>query len=492
MKKQQRSRAEYFVELAGRVKKLPVLAVIGTLVPVYTSRKQPVSKQELYEACTGQYLALCPFHADESLGSFVITPKKDMWWCFAEGLGGNGISFEMKYFDLGFKEAVFHLAKRFSILTAEEEKQYGNKKIDEDVVKHVESSFKRKQREVRTAPADVTAMVYDAIPKVCPLKEKHKKHLVKERMLEKDDLGDYFTFPTRKMDLARAVYRQIGAQEAMKVYGKKITELRDEECRALEERLSDVRENIPYVPGFFFDGMKVDFSSTRGIGFLVRDENGIPEGIQIRRDSVREGESRYVWFSSSFAAYKDGCRGGSSPGAPGGVIFPRGERKDMTPALCITEGRFKAEAIAKKGNIAVYVSGVSSWKNIIPVVENLKGNNRHVFIMFDADMMGNTAVHGQLFQMCSMLGQLGLMPVLVLWRIRDGKGFDDLVLRYGNDYAERLTYMTFPKFEGIYQKALLEVLKEMSAADIREMDAEKRGQFTKLLQSRVEKEACKE
>ena len=84
------------------------------------------------------------------------------------------------------------------------------------------------------------------------------------------------------------------------------------------------------------------------------------------------------------------------------------------------------------------------------------------------------------------------MPVLVLWRIRDGKGFDDLVLRYGNDYAERLTYMTFPKFEGIYQKALLEVLKEMSAADIREMDAEKRGQFTKLLQSRVEKEACKE
>ena len=164
----------------------------------------------------------------------------------------------------------------------------------------------------------------------------------------------------------------------------------------------------------------------------------------------------------------------------------------MTPALCITEGRFKAEAIAKKGNIAVYVSGVSSWKNIIPVVENLKGNNRHVFIMFDADMMGNTAVHGQLFQMCSGLGQSGLMPVLVLWRIRDGKGFDDLVLRYGNDYAERLTYMTFPKFEGIYQKALLKVLKEMGAADIREMDAEKRGQFTKLLQSRVEKEACKE
>lgn len=488
MGKKQRNRAECFAELVAMVKKLPVLAVIGTVVPVYTSGKRPVPEQDLYEARSGQYLALCPFHADETLGSFVITPQKDMWWCFAEGFGGSGISFEMKYYDLGFKDAVFHLAKRFSLLTKEEEKLYRNREIDDDAAKRVESSFKSRQMESRKAPAEITAKVYEAVKEVCPLKEMHERHLLKERRLEKGDLRDYFTFPTRKKDLARAVYRQIGAQEAMRVYGKKIKDLTKDECRDIEERLSDIRENLPYVPGFFFDGTKVDFSSARGIGFLVRDERGIPRGIQIRRDSVKDGEPRYVWFSSSFAACKDSCRGGSSPGAPGGVIYPKEKMED--PALCITEGRFKAEAIARKGNIALYVSGVSSWKNILPTIAVLREKRKHIYIMFDADMMGNTAVHGQLYGMCTQLRQSGLCPVLVLWKKCDGKGFDDLILHTGNDYADKLTYISFPQFEVIYQRVLREVLSEMEAADIRQLDKEKREQFCRLLQNGVEEEAC--
>ena len=45
-----------------------------------------------------------------------------------------------------------------------------------------------------------------------------------------------------------------------------------------------------------------------------------------------------------------------------------------TAPIVITEGKYKAEALAYQGNIAIYVSGVGTWKNIIPMIEKLRGN----------------------------------------------------------------------------------------------------------------------
>ena len=491
--RQKQSQAEYFVSLVDKAKNLPILAVIGTLEQVYNSSRQPVCEQDLYELNHGTFLALCPFHADENLGSFVITPQKNMWWCFTEGVGWSTIHFEMRYFNLDFEKAVFHLAKRFSLMTEEEEKEYGKGSVDVDVVNHIEKKMKERKGDgdvKKKAPEDVIRIVYNLIPEICGLKEKHRKHLRRVRMIPEESLNDFFSVPTKRFDLAKALFRAYATQIA----GRAIKELSTEEKRTLENdpRLIRLKENLIYVPGFYYDGKKIAFVSFQGIGFIVRDEKGNPQGIQIRRDTVKEGESRYIWFSSSFARYKTGYKGGSSPGAPGGVVYPKKSNGRM-PAVCITEGRFKAEAIAAKGNVAIYVSGVSSWKNIIHMVERLKEPYQYIYVMFDADLMGNTAVHGQLSSMCEAIRKLGRKPILVLWRIKDGKGFDDLVFINGNNnYTQKLHYMTYARFEEVYRSSLWLTLQQVGAADIRDVKKEERKKFNKLMQSNVEDAACEE
>ena len=230
---------------------------------------------------------------------------------------------------------------------------------------------------------------------------------------------------------------------------------------------------------------RMDFTSYKGIGFLVRDDRGRVQGIQIRRDTVKEGESRYVWFSSAFAATAPGCSGGASSCSPGGVIYPKIKKAD--PALCITEGRFKAEQIAKKGNIAVYISGVSTWKSVLPMIERLKGDRKKVYVMFDSDMMGNTAVHSQLQEICETLKKHGLVPYLILWPIEKGKGFDDLVLGQGSQYYEHLRDIPYGRFEPLFQKSMKETLGKYGAARVRDVKKENTSAFNRDMQAAVQK-----
>ena len=482
-----------FADLKKQVVALPILQVIGSVTQVYDARKEEVCYEDLARATTGQYYAYCPFHNDDTLGSFVITPERNIWWCFSEGIGWSGIDFEERYFNLKFKDAVYHLATRFSLITEEDYNRYAQKKIAVDVVRSASVSVEKpKDKPARKADQDIIDMVYSAIPRVCSLTAKHKQHLLKERGLSAKDLEDYFTFPTRNMDLAAAVYRECARVICDEVYSeKKLMELTKEEKIELEkdERLVRLRQQFIYIPGFFFDGRSIDFASYKGIGFLVKDHTGKAVGIQIRRDTVRDGESRYVWFSSAFAAGRQGYNGGSSPGAPGGVIRSKIDTGKV-PSICITEGRFKAEKIAAKGMTAIYVSGVSSWKNIMYIVRALKARHRYIYVAFDADLMGNTAVHGQLKELCFALEKEGLIPKLVLWPIDRGKGFDDLVRKSGQAYKEHLSYMEFKDFEDAYKKALEIVLKMMDAKDLKEIEKERRTEFTALLQRQVERFAC--
>ena len=126
----QKNESEFFEDLTQKVLKIPILQVIGSLEQVYDSRRRPLSKEELASATYGNYLALCPFHPDENLGSFVITPSKNMWYCFTERIGTSGIHYEMRKFrdkdgnDLSFREAVLHLNYRFGNITEEEYKKW--------------------------------------------------------------------------------------------------------------------------------------------------------------------------------------------------------------------------------------------------------------------------------------------------------------------------------------------------------------------------------
>lgn len=66
------------------------------------------------------YFGLCPFHNEKS-GSFSVSPGKQIFYCFGCGVGGNVISFLMKYDNLTFQEAVQQLAERAGIKLPEQD-----------------------------------------------------------------------------------------------------------------------------------------------------------------------------------------------------------------------------------------------------------------------------------------------------------------------------------------------------------------------------------
>lgn len=79
------------------------------------------------------YFGLCPFHNEKS-PSFSVSPSKQIFYCFGCGVGGNVISFVMKYENYTFSEAVKFLADRAGIKLPEveytkEQKERENKRL---------------------------------------------------------------------------------------------------------------------------------------------------------------------------------------------------------------------------------------------------------------------------------------------------------------------------------------------------------------------------
>lgn len=73
------------------------------------------------------YVGLCPFHSEKT-GSFSVNGQRQIFKCFGCGVGGNVITFLMKYDNMTFPEAIRVLADRAGVklpeldLTAEEKK----------------------------------------------------------------------------------------------------------------------------------------------------------------------------------------------------------------------------------------------------------------------------------------------------------------------------------------------------------------------------------
>ncbi|KXG78500.1 DNA primase [Fervidicola ferrireducens] len=66
------------------------------------------------------YVGLCPFHSEKT-PSFNVSPKKQLFYCFGCGVGGNVFTFLMKKENWTFPEALRWLAERVGIKLPEEE-----------------------------------------------------------------------------------------------------------------------------------------------------------------------------------------------------------------------------------------------------------------------------------------------------------------------------------------------------------------------------------
>ncbi|MDO5708396.1 MAG: DNA primase [Andreesenia angusta] len=72
------------------------------------------------------YKGLCPFHSEKT-PSFVVSPEKNIFHCFGCGVGGDALSFLIKYNNMDFKQAVEELADRTNIKLNKKEIRSNNK-----------------------------------------------------------------------------------------------------------------------------------------------------------------------------------------------------------------------------------------------------------------------------------------------------------------------------------------------------------------------------
>ena len=60
-----------------------------------------------------RYKALCPFHDDHSLGSFIVYPKGNCYKCFSCGAKGGVVEFLMEHEKLSYPDAIRWLGKKY-------------------------------------------------------------------------------------------------------------------------------------------------------------------------------------------------------------------------------------------------------------------------------------------------------------------------------------------------------------------------------------------
>lgn len=110
-----------------------------------------------------EYVCLCPFHNDETLGNFSINPNKGIYKCFACGAGGNAVDFLMKYDGsrLTYPDALRYLAKKYSIAVPDDG--------EDDRWKHVKPAKPRQiievQKQPLIMPRDVVTLTMGKRPK---------------------------------------------------------------------------------------------------------------------------------------------------------------------------------------------------------------------------------------------------------------------------------------------------------------------------------------
>lgn len=430
------------------------------------------------DAVVGQYVQLrqqgrhlmgyCPFHQGSHLGSFIVTPDKGLWKCFTcgDGYGGNGINFVSKYKGINYLDAAFDIAKDHGLISFDEYEKFANQNYSDNYIRELTERQERKHKKNSPnqvkANAQIIHNVYLCIKENSVLSPDHKETLINERKLSPERIKeDYFTFPIRSKE---------------KII-KKIQEQYPEYSDAI----------LSTVPGFFIKKStgKLSYSGYKGLGILIRDCNGMIQAIQIRKDTKKEEESRYTWFSSSFASYKpEEFIGGCGSGSPKDVLFPNVDKKHI---LCITEGRFKSEKLIESGNTSISVQGVTSWKGIEKSISGClkKIVYSKIYLFFDSDILGNHFLFVQSEKMVRFLQAQfpDITFYYAFWHKKDGKGIDDCI---NNGNMKTVKFFSVGNATRLVNNCFIELLEKYGIKKFQQLTHEQALQFISDLQNACE------
>lgn len=437
----------FFQDVLKEVKKVPLTDIVEDFVPI---------KRNSY----ADNDAHCPFHADESFGSFKMNDGKNLYKCFSCGESGDGIKFVQEIENLGFKRAVMKIAYMHNIVSKRQAEEYFEGVTENTTFNRIERKVRVKTDDVvEKASNEVLDGLFRAFIDVCELTDEHRA-ILEERGLSTEQIEEqgFFSFPEATHDFIFRFYkliheRKLNNQDLKHVPGFVTAEHHREE--------KDGETRYLYV-----------FQTKKGLGIPVRNSKGQVVGIQVRRDELKGDEKRYGWFSSTYAENKNVYKHGTPAGAPLHTTYAKDSA--FKNVVFITEGIFKSLAIANEfQSTAISLQGVGNFHEIVEelqAIEKVQGKIEHIFVAHDADMAQNVNVYLHLKNMVTKVKEA--FPDITfynsLWDDSYGKGIDDLIQ---NGEVSRLRRIDMDTFIEMYD-AIIEPLQKEHEKNIRAIKKE--------------------
>jgi hypothetical protein len=198
------------------------------------------------------------------------------------------------------------------------------------------------------------------------------------------------------------------------------------------------REELLAVPGFREQNGHI---TIRGAGMILptRDLDGKIHAIDLRRDTVKDGQARYYKLSSRTEDDQDA----PSPGAPPHVAIPVGG-VTVNSVIGITEGVKKADYAADAlGYPVISIAGIGSRRDVPKILDRFAGSV--VVLMLDQDdpAKGEGRVIADVERARQALAataiSLGYAVRLAVWTHTQAKGVDDLLAAGHTFTLERYT-----------------------------------------------------
>lgn len=350
-------------DLFERVEELDIIDVASSVLGLRMTRR----------GCRYECLCPNPYHNDKHLGSFSIRQDTKVWGCFACDMGQHRGNSSLVSAVLGctWSEAAVKIAVQFGIITSAE--------ADEMLAGW---RFKRRPAglghstqppipSVQKKTPDELDVIYRCFVKASPkMTDEYKAQLIAERHLCEGDLDDFFVFPDKSTAFWQKFKQELAAAE-------------------VKGTLTEVLKGVPGF-GRYKSNNRWTFVGTAGnLGLISRDAEGRIVGMQLRHKTADHG-SRYSGFSSGSmdsAKFDDFCSSGSICGV---------ERPEKpSRVIAITEGKFKALTLKKMGIWAISVSGVTNYKPVFGICEQLIKQVEkppRFLISYDMDIKTNKAV----------------------------------------------------------------------------------------------------
>ena len=132
------------------------------------------------------YLALCPFHDDKHLGSFVVSPKHNCYKCFKCDAKGGPVDYLVRHEGLSYPDALRYLAKKYSIPIDDP--------LDDARYQHIKPATPRSAEPEK--PLEMLTLTRDVLKRTLPMANEKNifvywlQHLPWDTQEERDRLRD--------------------------------------------------------------------------------------------------------------------------------------------------------------------------------------------------------------------------------------------------------------------------------------------------------------